>query len=573
MVKASPTGHDFGPTVNLDGVGIAYIVFIVIYSLVLFTMLVAVYRNRLLPAIRMRDVPLMIMGVLLLHVYLVIICNVYVWNGTFPCGLEYWVMSLWFPLGIGCFQLQNAQLLIRSIEQNDLLYSSVLYKKIGQGPNRFLERAKYSWTNLNRQQRYTFYVSAGMVVQVIVSLGIYLASRKFHSFGSVSEYVGPAACRRGFEWVPTIAWQFIWTYFFGPYLLWKIRTIRDIYGWRRQTTIAVIAGLPGSPLWLAAVYSDGFFSVSKYWPAPMWFAPGIITMQIVTLAGPLNLVWKHMQYERLKSSSWDKSSGTDKFSTVRSASSTSTAISSRNNMQALEQALDTNPSPLQRFAATREFAGENIHFLVTVRKWKANYNRTMHRHGEIPPSLRRQYFNEGVEIYVSYIDPRFSEFTVNLESHIYKSLARIFGVAVQVLQRRPSSIKSSATPWENEAAEINASGEVLSPGNDGHESGNESTGNELLGKPIALSSIHRLNSSKTGSQEHIIPVSVTTTEAGNGDPLALHCDVPESFDGKVFDAAESSVRYMVLNNSWRNYNNALEKGSIRTDEFEVPSSP
>lgn len=42
--------------------------------------------------------------------------------------------------------------------------------------------------------------------------------------------------------VPTIAWQFLWNYAFGPYLLWKIRLIRDIYNWRLQTTLAVVAG-------------------------------------------------------------------------------------------------------------------------------------------------------------------------------------------------------------------------------------------------------------------------------------------------------------------------------------------
>ena len=42
--------------------------------------------------------------------------------------------------------------------------------------------------------------------------------------------------------VPTIVWQFSWNYIFGPYLLWKIRMIKDIYRWRLQTTLAIIAG-------------------------------------------------------------------------------------------------------------------------------------------------------------------------------------------------------------------------------------------------------------------------------------------------------------------------------------------
>lgn len=42
--------------------------------------------------------------------------------------------------------------------------------------------------------------------------------------------------------VPTVIWQFSWNYIFGPYLLWNIRMIKDIYHWRLQTTLAIIAG-------------------------------------------------------------------------------------------------------------------------------------------------------------------------------------------------------------------------------------------------------------------------------------------------------------------------------------------
>lgn len=34
----------------------------------------------------------------------------------------------------------------------------------------------------------------------------------------------------------------MWNYFMGPFVLWEIRMVRDIYHWRLQTTLAVIAG-------------------------------------------------------------------------------------------------------------------------------------------------------------------------------------------------------------------------------------------------------------------------------------------------------------------------------------------
>jgi len=46
--------------------------------------------------------------------------------------------------------------------------------------------------------------------------------------------------------------------------------VRDIYHWRLQTILAIVAGLPGTPLWLAAVYSDKFAIVNKYWLPAYW---------------------------------------------------------------------------------------------------------------------------------------------------------------------------------------------------------------------------------------------------------------------------------------------------------------
>ena len=69
---------------------------------------------------------------------------------------------------------------------------------------------------------------------------------------------------------PSVVWQFLWNYLFGPYMVWKIRNIRDIYHWRLQTILAIVAGIPGTPLWLASVYTNSFASVNKYWIPGMW---------------------------------------------------------------------------------------------------------------------------------------------------------------------------------------------------------------------------------------------------------------------------------------------------------------
>lgn len=41
---------------------------------------------------------------------------------------------------------------------------------------------------------------------------------------------------------PSIVWQGLWNYVCGPYLIYKVRLIRDIYHWRLQTILAIVAG-------------------------------------------------------------------------------------------------------------------------------------------------------------------------------------------------------------------------------------------------------------------------------------------------------------------------------------------
>lgn len=43
--------------------------------------------------------------------------------------------------------------------------------------------------------------------------------------------------------IPSIAWQFFWAWIYAPYLLWKVRKIHDLHGWRLQTIVCCVAGL------------------------------------------------------------------------------------------------------------------------------------------------------------------------------------------------------------------------------------------------------------------------------------------------------------------------------------------
>lgn len=47
---------------------------------------------------------------------------------------------------------------------------------------------------------------------------------------------------RGWEWWPSVVWQFIWTWGVAPYLIYKAWNIRDTMGWRTQTIGVCISG-------------------------------------------------------------------------------------------------------------------------------------------------------------------------------------------------------------------------------------------------------------------------------------------------------------------------------------------
>lgn len=42
--------------------------------------------------------------------------------------------------------------------------------------------------------------------------------------------------------IPSIFWQFVWSWIVGPCVLWQTRKIKDTHYWTLQTRLAVIAG-------------------------------------------------------------------------------------------------------------------------------------------------------------------------------------------------------------------------------------------------------------------------------------------------------------------------------------------
>ncbi|KAL9136198.1 MAG: hypothetical protein Q9175_002587 [Cornicularia normoerica] len=569
MVYLNPGGFDFGSE-NLDGYGISNIVFIVIYSLFFYSACFFSWIYRKHPVLRMRNVPLMLLSLLTMHVFTFAVMIVYTMNGAFPCQVEYWCMCLYLPIGIGLYQAYNQQLLIVSRGQAALITKDELFKPIfpkGKGfggPKYWAFRFKLWWQSVSSKGKYEGFVLIGIVIQSTITL--------------------LQAC---VDEDGNVAWQFAWNYIFGPYLLWNIRMIKDIYHWRLQTTLAIIAGfetldsharvkadldsLPGAPVWLAAVYSDKFAPVNKYWLPAMWLLPGLMTIELVTLGFPIYAIYKNRKaarevHDALADFDQKRPQLLDDATTLGgSGNSLTTKGSSKGSkkggkmypMESLDACLSGNHDGLQVYASCMELNGENIIFLTKVITFTQQCQKAFSDSCKSTAEFRRArtaMFRAGLSIFVSLVHSGTASYPVNIESNIYNHLDLIFGPATALVASAkaasrspgiatPVSASSKVTPWDDPA---DSSTDIHEDAHAGYFA-TDSYPMRAMGP----------KSSANESSEHIVHVRENEVGAdgvvgGRGDPLE-GVKVPGEFDERVFDRSFQSVRFMVWTETWQRY--------------------
>jgi len=205
---------------NLDGLGIFYISVIAVWTAALIPGIVLLIKNRNLPYIRMRNVPLVVSAVCVIHVYWILCLAAYVLNGFFPCSTEYWIMSIYLPLGIALYHASNTQLLHvaglqKQYAENDRMD---VYKEKAQTQNRGWRRPVSKFMSYGATKKTMSCIVVGMLVQVrimgrspmqrrLTALQVAIASvvfviaRQFHpGFGLYGQEVSMGDCRRGWEW-------------------------------------------------------------------------------------------------------------------------------------------------------------------------------------------------------------------------------------------------------------------------------------------------------------------------------------------------------------------------------------
>lgn len=162
------SGYDATYRRNLDGLGVLYLTIVTLWTTILLAGIVFLGLNRHLPFIRIRNIPLAISAVLVLHVYWVLCFLAYILQASFSCSTEFWIMSIYLPLGVALFHACNSQLLHiaglqrRIVTGEDMSIVKSVDSREGQG----WRWSRALLTQKDRVRQVLVYVVYGLVIQV-----------------------------------------------------------------------------------------------------------------------------------------------------------------------------------------------------------------------------------------------------------------------------------------------------------------------------------------------------------------------------------------------------------------------
>ena len=159
------------PVFNWDGLAAVYMAVGALWTLILACGLVALIINRNLPFIRIRNVPLSVSAVATLHVYWCLCITAYTLNGNFPCGTEFWIMSIYLPLGVALYQASNTQLLYIAGLQQKFAYGEFETAESAPNTRKSTWRRLITWWScVTSPHKAVTGIAIGMVLQVGTNL-------------------------------------------------------------------------------------------------------------------------------------------------------------------------------------------------------------------------------------------------------------------------------------------------------------------------------------------------------------------------------------------------------------------
>lgn len=155
----------------MSGVGLFYILLEVLWTMLLFLLIIKNIRIRASYAVRIRGLVLMTLQVLALHVYVSAIFIVYPLNGSYTCAAEFWMMNIIFPGALALFQASTVKLLAVHENQLALFHASSatdLHATVDRVKLPYLPWLTVKARNLKLAHHYKW-ISIGFAFQVLHS--------------------------------------------------------------------------------------------------------------------------------------------------------------------------------------------------------------------------------------------------------------------------------------------------------------------------------------------------------------------------------------------------------------------
>lgn len=297
---------------------------------------------------------------------------------------------------------------------------------------------------------------------------------------------------------------------------------------------------------------------------PCRFVPGMMAMEIVTVAFPIYQIAKHKRASRetnrvlaeFDQKQLDSSAG----SSLASGSLKEKRNGKMSSMESLDACLAGNHHSLQIYASCMELNGENIIFLTRVLAFKqacqklfrgaCNTSAGFHR-------ARNEMFRQALSIFVTLVHARTASYPINIESPIYNWLETLFEPATALIATVESNGRASS---------FSTTSSSVTPWDDAPEPGDQalppvaSPEDNFPSFPMRSQSKRSSNyfGAVTRSSERIVGVTEQEVESMDSavskehDPLE-GVEVPTAFDETVFDGAYKSIRYMVWSETWQRY--------------------
>ncbi|KAI1489509.1 putative GprK-type G-protein coupled receptor protein [Biscogniauxia mediterranea] len=537
---------------NLDTVGTFYIAFCVAWTTLVFGGMIFLIVNRKHPILKIRGLPLTLAAITFLHAYWILAQLVYPVGMAMPVLLaydvQYFFMGLWFPLGVALFHASNSRFLHVAARQKK--YTEPPLRKrscCNGGDTSWLCRFR----NWGYSKRILVYIGLGMILQVLLTVGMWIACRKYHpTFGILGTELTPGLSisqqllelSRGWEWWPSALWQVIWTWIIAPILLYRAWGIRDTLGWRLQTVGCCISNLHATPMWLISTYVPAFAPINMYFAPSEWIHLSVMMFEVFAVFVPCWQLLKHHRLRKQAIASNTKWETESQATTARGSvivpfgllalaeKGYATGIVSDDDMKdhlltmsALDHTLQENPTPLQEFSALRDFSGENIAFLTRTASWKSSWPASP------DGDQTRDLFTRALVIYTDFISPRDAEFPLNLSSQDLKRLESVFEKPARILYGEPTG--NPATPFEDDWSPRSrgSNSEASSSCKDGMETGRDALADDVANK------------------------------------VQYTGDISESFDLSIFDSAEAHIKYLVLTNTWPKFVQELRRQSSESE--------